>query len=847
MRVERQSLLCLAFFFSFYPSETYCQTLPSNPQHPLTVTVMDENGMAVASALVVLQSGPRGAMHCETDFAGHCEFFISYSGAGGLHVQKRGYYALDVPNLQLGETKSVDAVLHHQQEIRETINVSEQAPVIDPAQVSQKEELTGLDIINLPYPYSRDYRNALNFIPGVVQDASGQPHIAGGDTHQTLTLLDGFNVSQPANGLLLIRVSTDAFRSVQVESSREPAEYGKASAGVLSLNTGIGDNHFRFIATDFTPSLQDKKGINLDTWTPRFTVSGPIIPGKMWFYDAIDGEYDLLVIPQLPNGQDEDPYWRIGNLAKIQTNLTSRNILSTEFVINQSKDAHLGLSPLDPLAATPADIESAYAGTVKDQEYFKSGELLEAGFGVSQYDLNLVPIGTTPYFITPETAGGNYYLNEQTYARRYQVLSNLYFPSHQWHGTHNVKIGVDLDRINYGSQFARQPASFIREGAAAAACATGGNGEPVIPTPCSRYSTFSGGQYSVTNNVETSGFAEDRWLITNRLLVEPGVRFDWDEIVRRPLFSPRLAGTYVFDQQGNTKISAGVDVLYDSTYIILIARPYAGARTDYFFNSLGDPTNLTGTQVAAPDPVLTTFSVDRSTLRAPRFISWSIGLEQKLPYAIYLKTQYGQRDGVHDFVYNTVNGAAGGEYVLQGTRKDFYRAFEIDLRRNFRENYLIMGSYIRSSTRSNQVLNFNVDSPILSPQAAGPFPWDVPNRFLTWGYIPFFSLPWIHKIDLAYSSEIRNGFAFDAVTDQQQLHGRPDSYRFPTYFTLNLQVEKRFHAFGYYWALRGGFDDITDRRNYLIVNNDINSPQFLTFSTYVGRTFESRIRFLGRK
>jgi len=91
----------------------------------------------------------------------------------------------------------------------------------------------------------------LNFIPGVVQDQSGQPHVAGAQTYQTVTLLDGFNITQPANGLLLIRVSTDAFRSIQVEPSREPAEAGKGSGGLLRLNTGIGDDPFRFAATDF--------------------------------------------------------------------------------------------------------------------------------------------------------------------------------------------------------------------------------------------------------------------------------------------------------------------------------------------------------------------------------------------------------------------------------------------------------------------------------------------------------------------------------------------------------------------------------------------------------------------
>jgi hypothetical protein len=77
--------------------------------------------------------------------------------------------------------------------------------------------------------------------------------------------------------------------------------------------------------------------------------------------------------------------------------------------------------------------------------------------------------------------------------------------------------------------------------------------------------------------------------------------------------------------------------------------------------------------------------------------------------------------------------------------------------------------------------------------------------------------------------------------------------RFPTYFTLNTHLEKRFHAFGFYWALRGGFDNITGRRNYGNVNNDIDAQctsctnHFLTFSGYSGRAFTGRIRFLGRK
>ncbi len=833
-----------------------------NASRQLVITVADENGVAVGSALVLLSAASQtNPLRCETDFAGHCTFTSLPAGTFQLRVEKQGFYAAILSSVQPEITAAVDITLSHLQEVRSVVNVNDSSPAIDPAQVSSKEQISGLDIIDIPYPATHDYRNVLNFIPGVVQDTSGQPHVAGAQTYQTLTLLDGFNVTQPANGLLLVRVSTDAFRSIEVEPSREPAEYGKGSGGVLGLNTGIGDDHFRVIATNFVPSIQDKTGVALDQWTPRFTFSGPIRRRRMWFFDAVEGEYDNFIITQLPTNADADHYWRAGNLAKMQTNLTSRNILTTSFLFNFIHDQHSGLSPLQPVSTTPTDFEYVYVGTVKDQHYFSGGELLETGFNLTQYNLALTPLGAQPYFMTLDTAGGNYYLNSQTHARRWQGLSNLYLPPQHAHGRHDIKLGIDLDRVDYDAQFLRQPISFWPGQTVTApngACPTNASGLPIAPSPCARYSIFSGGNYSTTDNFEASAYAEDRWLITDRFLLEPGLRLDWDEIVRAPLLSPRLAGTYVLDNSGKTKLSAGAGLVYDATDLILIARPYAGERQDYFFNSAGQPTDLSGTVIPTPSPILSTFAVNRQSLDAPRFLNWSAALEKKLPASLFMKAEFMQRRGTHDFVYNTPNNLPGGNFILQNTRDDRYNAFQLTLRRSFRQRYMVMGSYTRSSGHSNQVLDFNVDNPILgrvvpgtptitSPQAPGPVLWDAPNRFLSWGFLPFFRLPIIHELDLAYSAEARTGFPFNAFTDQQLLYGSPGSYRFPTYFTLNLQLEKRFHAFGYYWALRGGFDDITGRSNPVVVNADVNSPQFLTFSGYNSRAFTSRIRFLGKK
>lgn len=786
-------------------------------ENGLAIFVTDENGVSVPDARVVV-SGPNGHLTCETDRAGRCRFPSLIGSPWALRVERETFYVFSISQVQTSGTLEIS--LKHQQEIRETVNVVESPPAIDPAKVASQEQLSGLDIINIPYPNTRDYRYALAFIPGVVLDPSAQPHLAGGETYQTLTLLDGFNLTQPANGQLLLRVSTDALRDVDVETTRISPEFGKGPAGLLSLETGIGDDHYRFAMTNFVPSFQNKKGWTLDKVDPRFTLSGPIKKGKLWFFDGIDGEYDNVVIPDLPSGEDTDTVWRLGNIAKVQMNLSQHDIVTSSFVINRLHDEHLGFSTLAPANTRPIDEETLYVASLKEQHTFSLESMVELGFAFSRYGLQQTPQGNAPYALTPQGTTGNYYLNARTVARRSQGIVNFYFPKH-FHGRHDFMAGIDLDRLDYDQRFMRSPITSLRNCIVASPSCY----------PVALRSTFFASSPSAIYNFESSGFVQDRWSLSPRLLLEYGLRLDWDEIVRRPLVSPRVAGTYVLDNSGNTKLSAGVGITYQSTNLALVAAPDTGARSDTFYDITGHPSSF-----------ITTFSVDRSHLLAPRYLNWSVALERKLPAQIFLKTEFMQRTGVHGFVYDAPPLTAVTNYGLQNTRDDTYRALKVDVRRTFKKQYVITASYTRSTTRSNQVLDYSLDSLIHTPQVPGPYPWDVPNRFISWGWLPL-----VHGFDAGYSLETHTGFPFGAINDQQQLVRRPGTYRFPTYFTLNFHLEKRFHALGFYWALRGGFDNITNRQNAYTVNNNIDSPQFLTFSNFDRRAFTARIRFLGRK
>ncbi len=885
MRELGASLTCVLWFvLGCWGVSSVAQIIPAqrapvsraNPTNPpvtqkVTVAVTDENGVAVPSARVELQPPPPAlALRCETDFAGRCEFNNLPSGTYEVRTEKTGFYAMVQSGVQISGA-NVDLILSHQQEAHEVVNVTESAPAIDPGQIATKEELSSTEIIDIPYPGFHDYRNALIFVPGVTPDGFGLLHVSGAETYQTLVILDGFNVTQPTNGQLAVRTSVDSFRSIQITPSREPAEYGKGSGGVLALNTRMGDDHFHFNAMDFIPGLQTIKGISLGQATPIFTVSGPIRKGKTWFIDALNGEYDNNIYVNLPSNADTDHIWRIDNLAKLQTNLTARHILTLSFLSNYYHDQYDGLSLLQPQPTTPTDAETAYIGSFKDQYYFRRGALLETGFGVAQYTVDLTPQGNAPYIVLPpgptgnQAAAGNYYLHEDTLARRVQGIANLFLPPQQWHGRHDIKVGVDLDRLNYNAQFLRQPISFLQVGQPPPAqapqpCPTDSNGVPIVPsTTCARYSVFSGGTHNTIFNTEASAYVEDRWQITNRWLIEPGARFDEDQIVRTLLVSPRLAGTYVLDNEGNTKLSAGIGIIYDGTALGLIHQPFEGLRTDYFFDTNGCPQEPNGTSVPcspppaaepAPISVPTTFFVNRNTLSAPRYVNWSVGLERKLPYAIFLKLEFLEKRGSRGFAYNTVNGAVDGNFVLQNLRDDRYDSFEISLRHRFRQYYEIFGAYTWSRAYTNQVFDFSLDIPLLSPQLPGPYPWDTPNRFVGYGILPVPTVPIIHKFDVVYSAEARTGLPFLATTNQGEISPGhpPGSFRLPTYYTVNLQFEKRFRLLGRYWALRGGFDNVTNHANAALANGVIDPSHPLpTFIDQNGRAFTGRIRYLGKQ
>jgi hypothetical protein len=790
----------------------------------VVLTVVDENGLPVSEAHVTVFEQGRSALQLLTDYAGRCSYSLHRDASYQIRVEKPGFYESLEPQAE-AHLASIEVVLAYEQLVRQEVSVVASPTGIDPERTSDKSVMNTPEIVNVPYPTSRDIRNLLPFNPGVVQEASGQLHVAGSETYATLDLLDGFDIRSPVSGELAARVSADAVRSTNIETTRYPVEFGRATGGVVALTTGMGDNRFRFNTTDFIPSFREANGLRFDKFVPRFTFSGPLARNRAWFFDGLEVEYDNIYIQELPADADTNHLVRGSNLTKAQVNLTPANILSGGLLANDYHSPYDGISSLTPQQSTTKRDTIAWLPYLRDQISFKSGALLDTGFGVLRFRDGYEPHGNSPYELTPESAHGSYFENEVSHSQREEWTAALYLPPRYWAGRHDLKTGIELDHIGFDEDISRAPVNYLRE-----------DGTLL------RQSVFPAIAPFTRHNLETGAYVQDRWLAGPGLLVEPGLRFDWDEIIRRPLFSPRIAVVYSPPgAEAKTKLSAGVGLYYEHTQLEYLTRALAGVRYDTYYAADGT-TPVSG-------PLQTAFEATDASLRQTRALNWSLGVERKLPGDVYAGANFLEKRISDGFVYANQGapGALSGPYLLTNGRRDHYDSFEVDARRTFANGYTLFASYTRSSATTNAALDYVPAVSVLGPQQSGPLPWDTPNRLISWGWLPLL-LPKLKKSwDFVYTMNWQSGFPYTSVNANHEVVGPPGSMRFPQYVSFSPGLEWRFHFRGAYFGLRGVIENITNSGNPAVVNNIVDSPAYGTFSEALGRAFTGRIRLIGSK
>jgi hypothetical protein len=244
-----------------------------------------------------------------------------------------------------------------------------------------------------------------------------------------------------------------------------------------------------------------------------------------------------------------------------------------------------------------------------------------------------------------------------------------------------------------------------------------------------------------------------------------------------------------------------------------------------------------------------TFAANDRLLNAPRALNWSVGVERKLPWAINAGANFMEKRTTDVFTFANQSGTAAlaGKYLLTNGRDDRYSSEEFDARKYFKSDYTVYVSYTHSSARTNAALEFMPTPSPLGSQQSGLLPWDVPNRVISWGWLPVPLKLLRKRWDFVYLLDEHTGFPYTAVNAAQEVVGAAGGQRFPDFINFSPGLEWKFHFRGQYWGLRGVMQNATDSADPVVVNNMVDSPEFGTFSELQGRAFTARIRLIGTK
>jgi hypothetical protein len=302
----------------------------------ITGTVTDEKGESLPGVSVEIV-GPSimGTRATVTSGKGSFVFLDVPPGKMTMTVSLTGFKTWVQENLILGagSTLEINPVLEPGA-IEEQITVLAASPIVDVKTSTVDSRLDSELLAKLPTSRDAFYDLSLT-TPGMFDVGSSgswlpSPTAYGGSSMENVFLVNGVNTTNPRGAAFgsLVKVNYNAVEEVRVVALGSRAEYGSFSGAAIDVLTKSGSNTLHGNVAYYTelrggffkPNYPETQvggsnvplsgqydwlfylagdrlaGQTLKNWEGNFTIGGPIIKDKLWFY----GAFDYLRSAQLP-------------------------------------------------------------------------------------------------------------------------------------------------------------------------------------------------------------------------------------------------------------------------------------------------------------------------------------------------------------------------------------------------------------------------------------------------------------------------------------------------------------------------------------------------------------------
>jgi hypothetical protein len=294
------SLLCTLSVASAFGQAVYGSILG---------TVTDPSGAAVSGAKVTVTSQTKNVSTvATTNDSGNYSVTHLIPDVYSVRVEGPGFKSLEYKDVPVSADSGVRVDGQFQLGgASETVEVTSEAPQLKTDRADVAIELTSQQVNELPV-INRSFQSLELLTPGT-QTLTGWSHAATENPQGSKQIfvdgqhfsgtgygLDGTDNQDPILGIIIVNPSLDTITETKIATQNYDAEFGKATAGIMTAQTKSGSNDFHgsayFYELDPKDPAKDPiaNQVVKNNWKQYgATVGGPIIKNKLFFFGGYEG------------------------------------------------------------------------------------------------------------------------------------------------------------------------------------------------------------------------------------------------------------------------------------------------------------------------------------------------------------------------------------------------------------------------------------------------------------------------------------------------------------------------------------------------------------------------------
>jgi len=760
-----------------------------------------------------------------TDAEGNYEFSEVPDGEYTLRLQGEGFEPYTVAlHVQYG-TPIVQNISVKLVALTQKVEVQERADVLSTA-ASSTPKLSEKQLSGLPLA-EENFKEALPLTPGVIRTREGKLNFRGSSEEQSMLQVNDSKMTDPVTGSFSIPVPLDAVQSVQVVKTPYSAENGGFSGGLTVVETVPPPESWKFNVRDFNVSVRGKNDhvVGIARATPRIAFGGPLLHDKLSFSEVF--EYDVIRDPIRGLAWPHNEIKRQGftSYSTLQAILSPKQVMTVTLNVFPQRTQFANITALIPQTASSDYGRKGESASLSDVYSFSSGALLRLALNYTRFDSNARGQGDETMLLTPLGWGGNFFNAWSRTAGEFQATPTFQFAQRKFLGRHEIRIGTDVTHRSYRGNSFSQTIHLLRDDGSVA--------EQI---------GFSGSGLQNASLTEVEEFVADHWMINDHLAVDLGGRVTSQTVGRAAAFAPRFGIAYSPGKDQKTIFRGGTGIFYDR--VPLLAADFAGNPTrvvsEYDSNgqAIGNEVAFENEYIANGNGTIASRVRHSPNTSARSFVS-NAEVDRSLWKGAVLRLDYLHSSTRDLFVVSPFAGLAGqpGVLGLMNTGREDYNEAEVTLRFHPVKESELNVSYVWSKSRGDLNTLGDIfipfEAPVIRPNVYGVRPSDVPQRVVAWGS---FRLP--YALILGPVVDVHSGFPYSNVDDQENYVGVPNTHRFPTFFSLDVQMYRDFRIpFGHQGSsrkIRLGFYvlNVTNHGNFNQVYNNVTSPVFGQFNGF---------------